>query len=126
VTPNELIRDLTVRGIVLSADGDRLNVDGLDSALTDEVLETIRARKAELLELLAIELCPVCSTELAETAGKRFRHLWCPNMPWHFDSWRALGGLGLKEAGAPIVDFYDGRQIEIPQASTPEGWEPPF
>jgi hypothetical protein len=33
---NEILRDLTVRGVILSADGEQLNVDAPDDLLTDE------------------------------------------------------------------------------------------
>lgn len=75
---------------------------GADELLTDELLVTLRERKAELLELLAIELCPICAAELAENSGKRFRHVWCPR-PGQFDAWRALGGRKLSETGAPFI-----------------------
>jgi hypothetical protein len=50
-----LLHDLTGRGVVLSADGDRLDIDAPDSVLTDALLATLRARKAELLDLLVDE-----------------------------------------------------------------------
>jgi tubulysin polyketide synthase-like protein len=107
MTANELLRYLTVRGVVLSADGDRLNVDARDELLTDDLISTLRERKTELLEALKIDRCPVCATELAETCGKRFRHVWCPMPGNHFDSWRALGGRSLKDTDAPIVRRLD-------------------
>lgn len=103
MTADEILRGLAVRGVALSVDGDQLNVDAPAAALTDELLATLKERKVELIELLAIERCPVCNTELAATTGERFRHVWCPTPGNHFDSWRALGGRRLKDTDAPIV-----------------------
>jgi hypothetical protein len=103
MTANEILRDLTVRGVILSADGKQLNVDAPDDLLTDETLAVLKEHKAELLKLLAIERCPICAAELAENSGKRFRHLWCPMPGNHFDAWRADGGRKLSETGAPII-----------------------
>jgi len=50
-----LICELAGLGVFLAADGDRLDVDGPDSVLTDELLAALRTRKAELLDLLAPE-----------------------------------------------------------------------
>jgi hypothetical protein len=55
MTAQALLHDLTGRGVILSADGDRLDIDAPDSELTDDLLITLRARKAELLDLLADE-----------------------------------------------------------------------
>jgi len=52
MTAQHLLHDLVTRGVVLSADGDQLVADGLDSVL-DESLDAIRAHKAALLELLS-------------------------------------------------------------------------
>jgi TubC N-terminal docking domain len=50
-----LLHDLTGRGVILLASGDRLDLDGPDDVLTDDLLAMLRARKAELLDLLADE-----------------------------------------------------------------------
>ena len=55
MTAQVLLHDLTAQGVILSADGDRLDIDAPDSELTDDLLATLRARKAELLDLLADE-----------------------------------------------------------------------
>ena len=55
MTANELLRDLTMRGVALSAEGGQLNVDARDELLTDELLTTLRDHKAELLALLRSE-----------------------------------------------------------------------
>ena len=55
MTAQALLHDLTQRGVVLSAAGDRLDIDAPDSELTDDLLATLKARKAELLDLLADE-----------------------------------------------------------------------
>ena len=102
MTTIELLHDLTTRGVVLSADGDRLAVDGPDSALTDELLAAIKACKADLLELLKVERCPICGALAQEQSVKYYRHIWC-STPGHFDGWHALGGRKLKETDAPIV-----------------------
>jgi tubulysin polyketide synthase-like protein len=52
MTAQSLLHDLTGRGVILAASGDRLDVDAPDSALTDELIEELRNRKIELLELL--------------------------------------------------------------------------
>jgi len=48
-----LLQDLTGRGITLEAHGPNLIVDGPADTLSDEVVETLRAVKAELLVLLS-------------------------------------------------------------------------
>src|SRR5262245_28470616 len=101
MTTHELIRDLAARGVALSADGDRLNIDAPGALLTDELLATIKERKAELLELLVAERCPICGDGVEGQNGEHYRHIWCPT-PGHFDSWRTLGGRGFKETDAPI------------------------
>lgn len=50
-----LLHDLTAQGVILSVDGVQLDVDAPDSVLTDDLLETLRAHKADLLDLLADE-----------------------------------------------------------------------
>jgi len=126
MTTQTLLHDLTARGVILLVNGNQLDVDGPDEALTDELLTTLRERKADLLELLTrpqldtgpdeniemhdsalgadepAEVCPVCACELRERRGKQFRHLWCPT-PGHFDAWRADGGRKLSDTEAPII-----------------------
>ena len=121
-----LMEDLTLRGVVLSANGDRLSFDAPEGALTDELLETLKAHKSALLELLTrpnsppaeeniethdsafvvfsagLELCPVCHNTLCEEPGKLFVHRWCATAG-HFDSWRTKNGLKLKQTDAPIT-----------------------
>lgn len=55
MTAQALLRDLAAQGVILSTDGDHLDVDAPDAVLTDDLLATLRARKAELLDLLAGE-----------------------------------------------------------------------
>ncbi len=50
-----LIHELTDLGVILAADGDRLDVDGPDDLLTDELLAALKKRKVALLDLLADE-----------------------------------------------------------------------
>lgn len=47
-----LLHDLITRGVILSANGDRLDIDAPDSVLTNELLTTLSEHKAELLALL--------------------------------------------------------------------------
>jgi hypothetical protein len=49
----DLLHNLVTRGVILEASGDHLDIDGPTDALTDELIATLIARKAELLELLA-------------------------------------------------------------------------
>ena len=51
--PALLLQDLSSRGVTLEAHGPNLIVDGPADALSDEVVETLRAVKAELLVLLS-------------------------------------------------------------------------
>ena len=53
-----LLRDLTRQGVILSADGARLDIDAPDDVLTDELLTALRDHKAELLALLKAEPAP--------------------------------------------------------------------
>jgi hypothetical protein len=110
MTANELLRDLTTRGVALSAEGGQLNIDARDDLLTDELLATLKERKAELLEALASERCPICSAVVQEQSGKHYRHIWCPT-PGHFDSWRTLGGRKFKETDASIREYMKGGEV---------------
>ena len=49
-----LLHDL-IRGVIVSDNDERLDIDAPDSVLTDDLLATLRTRKAELLDLLADE-----------------------------------------------------------------------
>jgi len=119
----ELLTDLTGRGVLIRSEGGRLKVDAPEGCLTTEDRETLKARKAELLELLSdppaeenpemhdsalvvdeagLELCPICHNALCEEPGKLFVHRWCATAG-HFDSWRTKNELKLKDAGAPIT-----------------------
>jgi tubulysin polyketide synthase-like protein len=53
MTTADLLSDLQARGIRLQANGDRLRVEAPTGVLTPKVRETLAARKAELLQLLA-------------------------------------------------------------------------
>lgn len=78
MTAQAILHDLATRGVILTSTGDRLDVDGPDELLTDELLATLRERKSELLELLASgHLCPGCAGEMV--LQDRERDLWwCP------------------------------------------------
>jgi ribosomal protein L37AE/L43A len=66
MTAQTLLHDLATRGVILTATGDRLDVDAPDGLLTDELLATLRAHKAALLDLLASgHLCPGCAGQMA-------------------------------------------------------------
>jgi ribosomal protein L37AE/L43A len=91
MTAQTILHDLAARGIILTATGDRLDVDGPDEALTDELLATLRSRKSELLELLTSgHLCPGCAGELV--LQDRAADAWyCPNCrKWADGQGRAL------------------------------------
>ena len=105
MTAQSLLHDLTGQGVILSADGDRLNVEGPDIALTDDVLATLRERKAELLALLNRQpyaVCPICGGSVEEVRASYYTHGWC-SRGGHFYAWRALSGPKLSETGALIV-----------------------
>src|SRR5262245_28671086 len=53
MTAQDLLHDLATRGVILSSDGHHLDVEGPADSLTDELIDTLIARKSELLELLA-------------------------------------------------------------------------
>lgn len=55
MTTQALFHDLISRGTNLSTNNGRLDIDAPDGLLTDELLSTIRERKAELLELLTLD-----------------------------------------------------------------------
>jgi pyochelin synthetase len=48
----DLLSDLTARGVRLQVNGDRLRVEAPTGVLTPEVRETLTEHKAELLQLL--------------------------------------------------------------------------
>jgi len=50
-----LLHDLAARGVILSSNGDQLDIDAPSDVLTDELLATLREHKAELLALLRSE-----------------------------------------------------------------------
>jgi hypothetical protein len=53
VSAGALLRDLTSRGVSVAARGSRLVVDGPTDALSDRVVEELRALKPEILALLS-------------------------------------------------------------------------
>jgi hypothetical protein len=57
MTPAELVADLNSKGISLVANGDKLKCKGKESALTPELLETLRVHKAELMAFLSRTAC---------------------------------------------------------------------
>ena len=62
MTAQSLLDDLTSRSVVLTVNGDQLDIDAPDDVLTDELLTTLRENKAELLDLLrppADSDCPI-------------------------------------------------------------------
>lgn len=52
MTARDLLRDLQSRGVKLEAEGDRLRWRAPAEVMTPAVLETLRQRKAEILEIL--------------------------------------------------------------------------
>ncbi len=53
MTGVELLAGLRAQGISLTVNGDKLKCKGKESALTPELLETLREHKADLMALLA-------------------------------------------------------------------------
>jgi hypothetical protein len=68
MTAAQLLADCQARDIVLTAAGDRLNVDAPKAELTPELVAKLQAHKPELLDLLklgdspAVETCPRCGS----------------------------------------------------------------
>jgi len=52
LTSQDFLHYLTAHGVILSSDGNHIDVEGPADVLTDELIDTLIARKAELLELL--------------------------------------------------------------------------
>jgi hypothetical protein len=93
MTAAELLVECDVRGIRLQAlPGDRLDVDGPEELLTDDLLEALRGCKAELLMLLAGGSGDPATNEHGSVAGPQYptcpacgsvriahglRRLWC-------------------------------------------------
>lgn len=112
-----LLHDLAARGVILSANGDQLDVDAPDDALTDELLATLRAHKAELLALLRrpslgsavcpltvraqrLTVCPFddCDTELSAQGDLNY----CRNCDYWFQRIEpAAGAMDSLSAGWP-------------------------
>jgi hypothetical protein len=53
-----LLDTLKARGVAIEVDGDMLELDGPANALTGELLNRVRAAKADLLTLLRQTKCP--------------------------------------------------------------------
>src|SRR5262249_584796 len=110
--------------------------DGPEAVLTDDLLATLRGRKAELLVLLAggqAQASALVVDEgglalLATTERIRlYRHRYHPAD----DSQDARENIAMHDSAlvdTPIVEvtLYDGRRLRIPQQSTPERWTAPF
>lgn len=64
----DLIAECARAGIALAADGDRIVIDGPASAVPDDLVEKIRARKPELMRALVSRWNP----ELAADS-----YVWC-------------------------------------------------
>ena len=67
MTAEQLLRDVTARGVALSVDGDHLRWKATAGCVTPAMLSLLRAHKAELLRLLA----PTPPVELADDAAAR-------------------------------------------------------
>ena len=75
MTAQSLLSDLTAAGVILSANGDRLDIDAPNEVLTDELLTTLRDHKAELLALLqsrSVEDPDAGATSAAEPQAEEF------------------------------------------------------
>ena len=81
--------------------GSKGTFDTFDTSPPEGLSKNQGAPGAEPLEPLANH-CPVCQAQLAEQIGKQFVHHWC-RTPGHYDAWRTLNGLKLRQTDAPII-----------------------
>src|SRR4051812_23582248 len=70
-----LLRRLEAQGVRLWAKGDALAFDGPEDVLSDDLIEKLRAAKAELLSALAPE--PALAKALADPRLTPFQEIWC-------------------------------------------------
>ena len=73
MTALDLLATLNRAGVVLSAKGDRLAYDAPKGAMTADLLATIKARKAEVLAVLAGNWCAAASALLAQVQDAEAR-----------------------------------------------------
>lgn len=71
----ELIADLSTKDIKLSLSGNKLHVDGPESALTDELLGSLKEHKQGLISILGESICGIPLTELVAEAGEDWQEL---------------------------------------------------
>lgn len=66
-----LLQDLQSRGVIVTAAGDKINVEGPENVLTDDLLVTLREHKAGLLAALAPKpgTCPACLSALDQQSN---------------------------------------------------------
>lgn len=87
--------DLIRAGVVLIPSGDKLKVRGPEEVLTDAVLDEIRARKAELLDLLTSgAICRACGHHRDRQDARTY---WCA----YCRSWSDAAGDPLPGASRP-------------------------
>lgn len=100
MTTQNFLSELAARGVILSAAGDHLDGDAPEDVLTDELLEELRRRKAELIAWLRSDQAAVENIEMHDSAL--------------FDV---------------VITFHshgEPRPLLIPQWREPAGWAPPF
>ena len=68
----ELLNELQTKGITLTVDGDKLHYKGPRGALTPELIEGLRERKAEIISLMQ---CGWCKVPLAGPVNSWWRVL---------------------------------------------------
>lgn len=90
---NEFVTACRQRGIVMAVEGVSLRVEGPDDALTEGLLDRIKAHKAEILAVLTQPAMPVLEFVLAE-CEKAFGEV---KVEWAAESGRTVG----KRPGPP-------------------------
>jgi hypothetical protein len=111
MTANNLLSNLTARGVRLWADSGRIKFDAPEGVLTDADREGLASLKRELLVILehgdrnplpmAVEACPTCRRSLETETSDSHLHIWCP-AGGHFDSWTAAPGFKLGQTDVRI------------------------
>ena len=94
MTPAELLTELGRRGVVLTADGDSLNIDAPRGAVTPELLAALREHKPRLIRFLQPPepvtdgRCTVHGRFLTFAEALHGACSWCEADPIELASWR--------------------------------------
>lgn len=76
MSPQDLVAELSQRGVMLEASGDRLRYRASQGVLTPALRHALVEHKTSMLRLLSAPPADVLSDESCDVCGRRERWLW--------------------------------------------------